>query len=253
MASHFVHALRKGLEVLRCFDRTHPRLTLSEVAELTGMSAASARRALLTLHELGYLDHDGRHFWMRPNVLLLARGYLTSRPTPSLVQPMLDLLSERSRESASVGKLLEKDVIIIARSTARRSLTSGLGIGSLLPVHASATGRVLLAALKPEEARRRIGKAALAALTPRTVTQPRAIERLVEAAREGGFALCDEEIEVGVRSMAVPVLDQHGNVTAALSIAMRTDRLTAAEFVRTFLPMLLRVQRRWRQTLVRDD
>ena len=124
---HFVTSLQKGLDVLTCFGRQHSRLTLSEVARLTGMSPASARRSLLTLHQLGYLDSDGKRFWVQPRALLVAHAYLSSRPMPSLAQPLLDALSERTRESASLGQLQGDDAIIVARSTARRSLSTGLG------------------------------------------------------------------------------------------------------------------------------
>jgi DNA-binding IclR family transcriptional regulator len=111
------------------------KLTLSEVARLTGSSPASARRSLHTLHALDYLESDGKRFWVAPRALLVAHAYLASRPTPQLAQPLLDSLAERTRQSASLGKLLDDDVIIIARSTARRSLSTGLGIGSRLLRH----------------------------------------------------------------------------------------------------------------------
>ena len=129
----FVTSLQKGLDVLTCFSRQASKLTLSEVARLTGSSPASARRSLHTLHALDYLESDGKRFWVAPRALLVAHAYLASRPTPQLAQPLLDALAERTRQSASMGKLLDEDVIIIARSTARRSLSTGLGIGSRLP------------------------------------------------------------------------------------------------------------------------
>src|ERR1700712_4976746 len=114
----FVASLQKGLDVLLCFDRAHPKLTVSDAARLSGLSPASARRSLLTLQALGYLTHDGKLFWMLPRVLLLANAYLASRPTPNIVQPLLDSLAERTRESASVAQLMGDQTIIVARSTA---------------------------------------------------------------------------------------------------------------------------------------
>jgi IclR family pca regulon transcriptional regulator len=164
----FVASLEKGLDVLTCFGRDAAKLTLSEVARLTGRAPASARRSLHTLLALGYLESDGKRFWVAPRALLVAHAYLSSRPTPQLAQPLLDALSERTRESASLGKLLDDDVIIIARSTARRSLSTGLGIGSRLPAYCSAIGRVLLAGLPPAEAARRGRALERGARTPRT-------------------------------------------------------------------------------------
>ena len=119
---NFVASLQKGLDELTCFARPHPRLSVTEVAQPTGSTPASARRSLMTLQSLGYLESDGKRFWMQHKCLLVANAYLSSRPTPSIAQPFLDALSDRTRESASLGKLLDGDAIIIARSTARRSL-----------------------------------------------------------------------------------------------------------------------------------
>ena len=201
---NFVASLRKGLDVLTCFDAAHPRQTVSDVARLTGETPASARRSLLTLHRLGYVAWDGKLFWLLPRVLLMANAYLGSRPTPNLVQPILDALSERTRESASVAKLMDAHSIIIARSTARRSLTVGLRIGSRLPAYCSATGRVLLAALAPAEAEASVQRMPLQRLTTRTATGLATVLRRVADCRRDGFATCDGELELEVRSMAVP-------------------------------------------------
>jgi IclR family pca regulon transcriptional regulator len=248
----FVASLQKGLDVLLCFDRAHPKLTVSDAARLSGLSPASARRSLLTLHALGYLTHDGKLFWMQPKVLLLANAYLASRPTPNLVQPLLDSLAERTRESASIAKLMGDHSIIIARSTARRSLTVGLRIGSSLPAYCSATGRVLLAGLAPRESAARVRAMTLEALTPRTATTVPAVLAQVEAARAGGYAVSDGELEVGVRSLAVPVFNRAGATIAALSIAVRADRMTMAEVQAAFLPALRRAQARLRERLFED-
>ena len=237
---NFVASLGKGLDALTCFGRQHNRLTVSQVALLTATSPASARRSLLTLQTLGYLDSDGKFFWMLPRSLLVAHAFLASRPTPSLAQPLLDALSERSRESASLGMLLDDDAIIVARSTARRSLSLGLGIGSRLPAYCSALGRVLLAAMPPKDAARRVQAMARPRLTPSTVTGADAVLALVARCREDGYATNEGELEIGVHSMAVPVTDRSGQTVAAMSIAMRADRMTMQEFRDAFLPVLLR-------------
>jgi IclR family transcriptional regulator, pca regulon regulatory protein len=236
----FVATLGKGLEVLGCFGRQHGRLTVSEAALLCGSTPASARRSLLTLQALGYLDSDGKRFWMEPKVLLIAQAYLASRPMPSLAQPLLDALSERTRESASLGLLQDDDAIIVARSTARRSLSTGLGIGSRLPAYCSALGRVLLASLGPEEAARRVRKMARRKLTPRTVADADGVLQLLAQCRQRGFSGNDGELEIGVRSMAVPVIDRSGQVVAAMSIAVRAERMKLAELQDAFLAPLQR-------------
>jgi IclR family pca regulon transcriptional regulator len=248
----FVASLHKGLDVLTCFDRTHPKLNVSEVARLTGTSPASARRSLLTLHQLGYVAYDGKLFWLLPKVLLVANAYLASRPTPNLVQPMLDALADRTRESASVAKLLDEHALIIARSTARRSLTVALRIGSRLPAYCSATGRVLLAGLPAREAAQRVRAMTLLPLTPRTVTTTAEVMAHVEFCRAEGFAVCDGELELEVRSMAVPLINRAGATIAALSIAVRAERMGIDELRQTFLPALRRAQGRLRDALFED-
>ncbi len=239
---NFVVSLQKGLEVLTCFGRQNGRLTVSDVARLTGASPASARRSLLTLQTMGYLDSDGKHYWMQPRCLLVAHAYLASRPTPSLAQPLLDALSERTRESASLGTLIDDDAIIIARSTARRSLSTGLGIGSRLPVYCSAMGRVLLASMAPDEAARRIHGMARPQLTTGTVVDASQVLSLVKRCRVDGYATNDGELEIGVRSMAVPVFDRAGTAVGAMSIAVRAERMTMVEFREAFLPALQRAR-----------
>lgn len=239
---NFVASLSKGLDVLGCFGRQHSKLTLSEVARLTGTSPASARRSLQTLHALDYLETDGKRFWVAPRVLLLAHAYLTSRPTPQLAQPLLDALSERTRQSASLGKLVGTDVVIIARSTARRSLSTGLGIGSRLPGYCSALGRVLLASLEPEEAERRLRAMERVPLTPTTIYQLDEVLEVVARCRREGWAGSDGELEVGVRSMAVPAYDRSGATVAGLSIAVRAERMTMSEFRDAFLQPLLKAR-----------
>ncbi len=236
----FVASLQKGLDVLTAFNRQHAKLTLSEVARLTGSSPASARRSLVTLHALGYLESDGKRFWVAPRALLVAHAYVSSRPTPQLAQPLLDALAERTRQSASLGKLLGDDVIIIARSTARRSLSTGLGIGSRLPAYCSALGRIILASLPPAEAEQRVRAMKRVPLTPRTIHEADAVLAEVARCRRQGWAGADGELELGVRSIAVPALDRHGAVVGGLSISVRAERMAMGEFRDQLLPVLLK-------------
>lgn len=238
----FVAALGKGLDVLTCFNREAGRLTVTEVARRTGSTPASARRSLHTLLALDYLESDGKRFWVAPRALLVAHSYLASRPAPQLAQPLLDALSERTRESASLGKLVGEHALIIARSTARRSLSTGLGIGSRLPAYCSAMGRVLLASLPQAEAARRVRAMQRFPLTPQTVWEAGAVLQLVERCRSEGWAGNDGELEIGVRSMAVPAYDREGRPVGAMSIAVRAERMTLAELKEAFLPSLIKAR-----------
>lgn len=226
----FVASLEKGLQVLRCFDRKHSRLSLSDVARLTGHTPATARRLLMTLEALDYLHSDGKWFWVAPRTLLLARPYLTSRAAPQVAQPILDKLADRTRQSASLGVLLDHEVLIIARSTGRRTLSTGLGIGSRLPVFCSALGRAMLSRLSAQEALRYLAAAPMDPWTPKTVDHLEAAVQSVERCRRQGWGECDEELELGVRSIAIPIPDASGQTVAALSLSVRAERMTMAAF-----------------------
>ncbi len=250
-SSDFVGALEKGLQTLACFGKDRERITITDVARATDVTPASARRSLLTLTAMGYLRHDGKYFVMEPKSLDVAHAYLSSRPIPRLAQPFLDALSERTRESASVGELSQTHVVIVARSTARRSLTAGLGLGSRLPLHCSASGRVLLASLSRLEQKHRLDGASFRALTPKTVTDPARVAQSIDRARDLGFAVCDEEIEMGVRSLAVPLCDRAGATVAAMTLAVKTERSDFDELLGIYLPALRRAKNRLENQLAR--
>lgn len=248
----FIASLDKGLKVLLCFERRHARLTLSEVARLTGYTPATARRLLLTLQALDYLHSDGRRFWVAPRTLLLARPYLSSRPAPQMAQPVLDKLADRTRHSASLGVLLDDEVLIIARSTGRRTLSVGLGIGSRLPVFCSAMGRAMLSTMPREDVRRRLSAAPLQPCTPRTVHDLDSALEQVDHCRIFGWAECDEEIELGVRSIAIPITSVADRTVAALSMSVRAERMTMAAFRETHLPAIREARDELRATVSFD-
>jgi IclR family transcriptional regulator, pca regulon regulatory protein len=237
-----INGLVKGLKLIEAFDAAHTRMTLSEAARRVDISPAAARRCLLTLCAIGYAQTDGKRFWLGHGALRIAYAYASSTRLPRLMQPALDSLSERTRESASVAVLHGADVVVAARSTARRSLTVGLGVGSRLPLHCSATGRTLLASLPADACDALLGSSARVKLTPHTVTDPAKLRRLLRACRENGYASSNEEIELGVRSLAVPLYNGAGDTVAALSISSRADRMQLDDMVHEFLPAMLRSQ-----------
>ena len=240
--------LAKGLRLLEAFDAAHARMTVTEAAQAVALSPASARRCLLTLVELGYLQTDGKRYWMDHGALRIAYAYASSTQLPRLFQPALDALSERSRESASLAVLHGERVLIAARSTARRTMRVGLSVGSPLPLHCSAAGRALLWDRPEAQVRALLGGRVLERFTPRTVTSVRELLRELAASRERGYSVCDEEIELGVRSIAVPVFGRDGGIVAAMTISTRAERMTVREMAKAFLPALLRNQA-WAQDL----
>jgi IclR family transcriptional regulator, pca regulon regulatory protein len=233
--------LAKGLRLLEAFDAGHPRMTVTEAARQVDLSLASVRRCLLTLCELGYLQTDGKHYWMDHGALRVSYAYASSTQLPRLFQPALDALRERSRESASLAVLHGRQVLIAARSTARRTMRVGLGVGSRLPLHCSAAGRALLLG-QPDAQVRALLPPSLERFTPRTLASAREVLREMAASRQRGYAVCDEEIELGVRSIAVPMRNRAGDTVAAMTISTRAERMTVAEMAQAYLPALLRNQ-----------
>lgn len=241
--------LAKGLAVIETFTADRPRQSIAEVAAASGLDRATARRCLLTLTRQGYAEWDGKFFTLTPRVLRLGTACLAAMPLPQLVQPVLDALSDEIGESSSVSILDGDEIVYIARAAQQKVMSIALMPGSRLPAHCTSMGRVLLAALPEEEARRRLGPGPLPARTPLTLTDPEAVMRRLAQVRADGHALNDQEIEIGLRSIAVPVLSARGKVVAALNIGVSAARATPEDLRRHFLPALLRVQDTLRRML----
>lgn len=233
-----IAGLEKGLAIIESFGATHPKLTLSEAAKLTGLSRASARRCLLTLEVLGYAQCDGRDFRLAPRVLRLSHAYLSATPLAKVAQPVLESISERTHESASVAILDGTDIVFIARSTSRRSLSAGIAIGTRLPAYCAVTGRVLLAAVPDAQAAAVLRASELKKLTPHTRTGHKELMQEIRKVRENGYAVGNEEIELGLCTIAVPIRDSAGDTIAAMSLAARTSRVARDQVVGRMLPAL---------------
>jgi IclR family transcriptional regulator, pca regulon regulatory protein len=234
----FVASLEKGLLVIEAFDASRPRLTLSDVAKLTGITRAAARRYLLTLTRLNYADFDGRYFTLSPRILRLGYAYLSSASLSARVQPFLEQISEATGESSSAAILDGDDIVYIARSATRRIMSIGLGVGSRLPAYCTSLGRAILA-YQPEEAiEAYLRRVRMEARTPKTVTDKTEFRAVLEATRAQGYALVNEELEFGLRSIAVPVIQKSGQVTIALNLSAQAGRVSADEMRERFLPSL---------------
>jgi len=239
-ASDFVRALAKGLAVIEAFDARSPAMTLSDVARKTGMSRGTARRLLLTLVELGYAGFDGKNFSLRPRVLNLGFAYLNSQTVWQLAQPYMVELVEKVHESCSVSVLDGTDIVYVARvPTAARIMSINLGIGTRLPAFATSMGRILLAGLPNEEIQRLLAQVSpLPRYTAKTITEPDALLREIEQVRRQGWALVDQELEQGLRSVAVPILDCVGSPIAALNVGTHASRWTIQKLTQDALPLL---------------
>lgn len=234
----YVMGLEKGLAIIEAFGIQKGPLTLTQAAEITGHSKAAVRRSLLTLRKLGYAAQNGRNFVLAPRSLRLGHAYVASDPLTKVAQPILEMTSERTHESASIAVLDSQDAIFVARSTHRRSLSSGLGVGARLPAYCSATGRVLLSGQQPTNVEFMLNRMARPALTPHTRTATRAVMKEIEFVRKHGYSIVDEELEIGLRSVAVPIRNGRGELIAAMSLSVSTSRMTREEVVEKLLPEL---------------
>ncbi|GAA1091472.1 IclR family transcriptional regulator domain-containing protein [Tsukamurella spumae] len=239
-SSEYVQSLARGLSVIRAFDAANPRRTLSDVARATDLTRATARRFLLTLAELGYVRSDGTLFWLTPRVLELGYSYLSSLTLPEIAEPHLQDLSEEVNESSSVSILDGTEVVYVARVAIRRIMTVGISIGTRLPAWATSMGRVLLADLPDDELAANLEAAAPQPFTERTLTDPASLIAEIRSVGSRGYALVDQELENGLRSLAAPVRSADGRVVAALNISTPAFRYTDADIQDTLLPALLR-------------
>jgi IclR family pca regulon transcriptional regulator len=235
---NFVASLEKGLLVIEAFDANRQRLTLSDVAKLTGITRAAARRYLLTLTKLNYAEFDGRYFSLTPRILRLGYAYLSSASLSAQVQPFLERISEETGESSSAAILDGDDIVYIARSATRRIMSIGLGVGSRLPAHCTALGRAILAHQPDDAVDAYVQRVRLEARTPKTITDKANFRSVLEVARAQGYALVSEELEYGLRSIAIPVVQRNGKVTIALNLSAQAGRVSAEDMKERFLPLL---------------
>ncbi|MCR6030267.1 helix-turn-helix domain-containing protein [Nocardioides sp. zg-579] len=235
----FIQSLEKGLTVLRAFSRDTPSFTLAEMAKATGLSRAAARRVVLTLQSLGYVGTDGRQFFLLPKVLELGYAYLSASGLSTVAQPHLDALNVTLGEACSVGVLSDHDVIYVARAQGQRRMTTAMSIGTRLEATCTAVGRVLLAHLPDEELDAFLADAPFTPFTPHTVTSPDELRGLLAVVREQGWAVVDQELEIGFCTAAAPIRDAEDQVVGALNVGMHTARVPPEEVVDRVLPRLL--------------
>ena len=234
----FVQSLERGLAVIRAFSRDRSRLTLSDVARETGMTRAAARRFLITLECLGYVSSDGRLFSLRPKVLQLGYAYLSSFSLAEIAQDHLEELAERLHESCSASVLDGDDIVYVARASTNRIMTIGLSVGARLPAYCTSMGRVMLAALDEGAIDHYLAGTELPARTSHTITDPQVLRDELRTVREQGYCLLDQELEDGVRSVAVPIHDASGRVVAAINTSAHATRVSLERVEREFLPEL---------------
>ncbi|MGH9249970.1 MAG: IclR family transcriptional regulator [Acidimicrobiales bacterium] len=240
----FVKSLERGLAVIRAFDAEHTALTLSEVARSTGLTRAAARRFLLTLVELGYMRTDGRLFALRPRILELGYAYLSSLSLPEVAQPHMETLVAQVHESCSVSVLDGDEVVYVARVPTKRIMAVAISVGTRFPAHATSMGRVLLAHQPDAWLDQYLATTELRPFTRRTVTDPEKLRGILTRVRAQGYALVDQELEEGLRSLAVPIRNGTGLPVAAMNVSAHASRGTSESIRRELLPPLREAARR---------
>lgn len=246
----FVTALASGLEVIMAFDDSHPRMTLSEVAARTGMNRAKARRFLLTLHALGYVRKQQRYFELAPKVLQLGYSFLSANNYRSVIQQYLEDITAQCGESSSLGILDGDEVIYVARSAAPHRLMSiSLSVGTRLPAAHTSMGRVLLAQLSESALDAYLSRIVLERHTDKTITDKEYLKKCINKVHQQGYAISDQELDPGLRSLAVPAFDMNGKLLGAINISTNAARVDMETLLKQHLPLLQEKGRLIRSTI----
>jgi len=234
----YVQSFARGLAVIRAFNAERPEQTLTDVAAATGLTRAGARRILLTLQTLGYVEAEGRLFRLTPKILDLGFAYLTSMPFWNLAQPVMEELSATVHESCSAAVLDRTEIVYVLRVPTHKIMTINLSIGSRLPAYCTSMGRVLLSALDDDALDVALNSSPLYAHTPRTVTDKDELKKVIAQVRRQGWAIVDQELEAGLISLSAPIRNRQGRIIAALNISGNAQRNSAKQMVKAFLEPL---------------
>lgn len=236
---NFMASLARGLTVIRAFAQQPHNQTIAQLSHKTGIPRAAVRRCLYTLNQLGYVAANERHFSLAPKILALGHAYLSSTPMVVSALPFLDQVNAKVHESCSIAVLDEDEIVYVARSTrTTRIMSIDLKPGSRLPAYCSSMGRVLVAHLPEPELDNFLDRVRLKPLTERTVTSKEKLLQILEGVRETGYAIVDQELEIGLRSIAVPVRNSRGRVVAAMNVGAQAIRVSTREMETTALPHL---------------
>lgn len=234
----YVQSFARGLSVIRAFGPERPQMTLSEVAAATALTRAGARRILLTLQGLGYVTLDERKFALTPRILELGYAYLSATPLWNLALPYMEEVAEQTRESCSVSVLDGTDIVYILRLSTHKVMTINLAVGSRLPAWATSMGRVLLAGLPEADLDRVLAASQIQPYTANTVTDIGELKRILARVRTDGYACVAQELEPGLQSVAVPIVDRSGRVIGAMNVSGHASRFSRDDMLAAFLPPL---------------
>ena len=245
----FVTSLARGLTVIQAFDKDHSKLTLTDVAKRTELNRATARRFLFTLNALGYVESDGKLFWLSPKILELGYAYLASQPIVDTVQPFIERVSNETGESCSVSVIDGNDVVYIARYFTHHIMSVTLNVGTRLPAFVTSMGRMLLAYKTDEEASEILSNTQLKKFTEHTLVDRDQIKEQLKIVRSQGYSIVNQELEFGLRSIAVPIFNQRGTCVAAINVGTQAGRIGEDELIERILPSLQRAANDIREIL----
>ena len=233
---NFMTSLARGLAVIQAFSQTKRELTISQISTKTGCSRAAARRCLYTLVKLSFAGtDDNRHYYLRPRVLTLGHSYISSMPLAAAAQPILDHVSHVLRESCSIATLDGTEIVYIARANVTRIMSIDLGVGSRLPAYCTTMGRILLAHLPVQEAEEILSRMEFRRFTERTVVGAEKLRQILRFVQRNGYSIVDQELEHGLRAVAVPIRNPAGQVVAALNVGVHAQRVSIQELQTRFL------------------
>lgn len=236
--SEYLSTLERGLSVLRAFGRERPQMTLSEVAEVTDLSPAAARRCLNTLVKLGYVAKHHRQFLLRPEVMSFASAYLDSMSLGELVRPHLQALRDETGDSSSLAVLSGYDILYLVHVSTNRMVRLAAGVGTRYPAYATSMGRAILAFEADDVRAHYLNTCHFVSFTEHTVTAKGELRKILEETRRSGYAAIKDELDYGLISIAVPIVDDSGRAMAAINCSTSTSRVGKEELIRTRVPVL---------------
>ncbi|SRR5450830_252124 len=234
----WIAGLEKGLSILEAFDYDNQRMTPAQVAARTGITRTAARRYLLTLEHLGYLHSDGKSFALAPRVLKVGWSYFDSAPLPRILQPFLQQITGATGEAAYASVLDGNELVFIARNGAARVMTTGFVLGARVPAQLASPGIVMLGYTDPEQVRAWLDTCPMTPFTPHTITDPAQLWQLIETARDDGYAVVEQQLQSGVRGIAVPLKNRHAKLVGAISLSIPMGNESRTQALDRILPIL---------------
>lgn len=246
----FVNSLARGLAVMGSFGKGHEKMTLTQVAARTDLTRGTARRFLLTLCKLGYLSTDEKLYWLTPKVLRFSSNYLATFGLGETAHPLIQELTERVGETSSMSVLDEDEIVYVARVEKHRAYSNRIVVGTRLPAHSTSMGLVLLSGLTDDELDKWLARYELIKFTRSTVVDKRKLKRNIQEIRKVGYATTEGALEIGVRSLSVPIHNRKGQVIAAMNVATFASRVSSEEVIERCLPALIETAEKIGHTLL---